>query len=75
MSADVESAVRAMTKAERVTYLQDRGWYRLSAAGSQCWLAPGWQRITRFRVDPPDHDRGLYSLAAAVRKAIEVERS
>jgi hypothetical protein len=72
----VESVVRAMTKPERVAYLEARGWYRLSARDSQCWLAPGWRRLTephgwlrRGEVVPGD-DRGFYSLAAAIRTAV-----
>jgi len=59
-----------MSKAERVTYLRDHGWYRLGASGSQTWFAPGWQRITKYTVEPPEHDRCFYSLAAAIRKAL-----
>jgi hypothetical protein len=32
----IEATARAMTKAERVAYLRERDWYRLSARGSQC---------------------------------------
>jgi predicted RNA binding protein YcfA (HicA-like mRNA interferase family) len=42
-----EAHVRAMTKRERVAYLQQHGWYRLSAHGSQTWFASGWQHISR----------------------------
>ena len=43
----VEAAVRAMTRAERVDYLRQNGWYRLSAYGSQTWFAQGWKRDAR----------------------------
>ena len=66
----IEAAVRAMTRAERVAYLHEHSWYRLSASGSKCWFPPGWQRVNRYVVEPPEHDRSFYSLAAAIRKAL-----
>jgi hypothetical protein len=63
-----ESTVRAMTKPERVEYLRARGWHRLSARGSQCWLAPGW-RLERGEI-VPGADKAFYSLAAAIRTAV-----
>ena len=65
-----ETTVRRMTKAERVAYLREHGWYRLSAAGSQTWFSPGWQRVSPHDVEPPEHDRCFYSLATAIRKAV-----
>jgi hypothetical protein len=65
---EVETTVRAMSRAERVAYLRAAGWHRLSARGSQCWLAPGWQR-QRGHVTPGP-DRTFYTLAAAIRKAV-----
>ncbi len=65
----VEAAVRAMTRAERVAYLQAAGWHRLSARGSQTWLAPGWRRHPGAHVEP-GQDRGFYTLAAAIRTAV-----
>jgi hypothetical protein len=64
----VEATVRAMTRAERVAFLQAAGWHRLSSHGSQCWLAPGWQRQRGYVTPGPD--RAFYSLAAAIRKAV-----
>jgi hypothetical protein len=70
--ADTEATVRAMTRPERVAYLRAHGWYRLSARGSQSWLAPGWRRHAAGYVEPGG-DRGFYSLAAAIRAAIEAD--
>jgi hypothetical protein len=67
VTGTVEAAVRRMTKAEKVAYLRECGWYRASASGSQTWYAPGWRRINRHEVEPPEHDRCFYSLAAAIR--------
>jgi hypothetical protein len=64
-----EATVRAMTRVERVAYLHAAGWHRLSSRGSQCWLAPGWQRHPRGYVEPGP-DRGFYTLAAAIREAL-----
>jgi hypothetical protein len=44
---NLEKAARALPKAERRTYLQERGWYRLSRHGAETWFAPGWQRDAR----------------------------
>jgi hypothetical protein len=69
----IESVVQAMTTAERVAYLKEHGWYRLSAGGSQTWFSPGWQRVSRYTVEPPESDRSFYSLAVAIRKAVAAE--
>jgi hypothetical protein len=65
----VEAAVRTMTRAQRTAYLRAAGWHRLSARGSQAWLAPGWQRHPRGYVEPGP-DRGFYTMAAAIRTAV-----
>ncbi len=65
----MEATVRAMTRPERVAYLQAAGWHRLSSHGSQCWFAPGWRRHPAGYVEPGP-DRGFYSLASAIRKAV-----
>ena len=44
---NIAKAARALPKAERRTYLQERGWYRLSRHGAETWFAPGWQRDAR----------------------------
>lgn len=51
----IESAVRAMTKTQRVEYLREHGWTRIGYSGAQCWRHP----------DEDDH--GFYTLAAAIR--------
>jgi hypothetical protein len=66
-SPTTESALRAMTRPERVAHLLSHGWYRLSARGAQSWFAPGWVRVSQGDVEPPEHDRCFYSLAAAIR--------
>jgi hypothetical protein len=72
MTTTIEADARAMTQAERVAYLRECGWYRLSASGSQTWLAPGCRRVNGV-VEPPEHDRTFYSLAAAIREALSRE--
>lgn len=69
----IEAEARALSKAERVAYLREHGWYRLSYRGSQAWFSPGWQRINRHLVVAPEHDRCFYSLAAAIRNALRRE--
>lgn len=58
----VETTVRAMTRAEKVAYLKAHGWHRISWRGSQTWQPPG---------DPP----AVYTLAAAIRTALQQETS
>ncbi len=59
--ATVEARVRRMTRPERVRYLKDAGWRRLSSYGAQSWRAPD------------QSDRGFYTLAAAIRTALATE--
>jgi hypothetical protein len=70
---NIEKAARAMPKAERRTYLQEHGWHQLSNRDAETWFAPGWVRTPQGYVDPPDHDSGFYTLAAAIRKALSQE--
>lgn len=59
-SPAVEQRARGMSKSQRVAYLKDHHWHRLGARDAQTWRAP----------DAP----GLWTLAAAVRLALERER-
>ena len=58
------------TKPGQADYLRQRGWYRVGYSG---WYAAGWTRNDRNIVEPPEHDRAHYTLAAAIRKAVSEE--
>ena len=38
----VETRARTMSKQQRVMYLRDRDWHRLSHLGAQSWQAPDY---------------------------------
>ncbi len=59
---DVERRVRAMTKADRRTWLRAHGWTQLGYSGSGSWVRPS----------QPAH---FYTLAAAIRTALTEEQN
>lgn len=69
----VERAVRAMTRPERVAYLRAAGWYRVAGGQTQMWFAPGWREYAPGLVEPGGEDRAFYSLAAAIRTALQAD--
>jgi hypothetical protein len=59
MTTTVEASARAMAKPQRIAYLRDHGWHRISYRGAQSWLSPD-----------PDGHRAWYTLAAAIREQL-----